>query len=204
MDEIGVRHDSCYSAYGRTLRLAIFCVQTETIGASVRVARPRLHDAWALCTARPLLIAAITLPLAVFVAAGAFDFRAEKQQVRHQALATATALAEHAQTVVETTELVLARVLDRVAGMDWAMIPSSPALHDFLMKLREDLPQIDSVFLVSPEGENVASILDGRTRLLQGGSRRKLWPIRQHAFPGPVGSGFNLHPDPSSRLERCV
>ena len=121
------------------------------------MARPRLHDAWALCTARPLLIAAITLPLAVFVAAGAFDFRAEKQQVRHQALATATALAEHAQTVVETTELVLARVLDRVAGMDWAMIPSSPALHDFLMKLREDLPQIDSVFLVSPEGENVAS-----------------------------------------------
>ena len=129
------------------------------------MARPRLHDAWALCTARPLLIAAITLPLAVFVAAGAFDFRAEKQQVRHQALATATALAEHAQTVVETTELVLARVLDRVAGMDWAMIPSSPALHDFLMKLREDLPQIDSVFLVSPEGENVAS------------TRSSRWPI---------------------------
>ncbi len=103
------------------------------------------------------LIAAITLPLAVFVAAGAFDFRAEAQQVRDQALATATALAEHAQTVVETTELVLARVLDRVAGMDWATIPSSPALHAFLLKLREDLPQIDSVFLVSPEGENVAS-----------------------------------------------
>ena len=121
------------------------------------MARLRLHDAWALFRARPLLIAAITLPLAVFVVAAAFDFRAEKQQVRLQALATSTALAEHAQTVMETTELVLARVLDRVAGMDWATISSSPELHDFLVRLREGLPQIDSVFLVSPEGDSAAS-----------------------------------------------
>ena len=106
---------------------------------------------------RPLLVAAIILPASVFVAAAAFDFRSERQQVRGEVLATSSALAEHAQTVVETTDLVLARVLDRVARMGWSEIGSSRDLHDFLQGLKQGLPQIESVFLVDPDGRYVAT-----------------------------------------------
>ena len=106
---------------------------------------------------RPLLIAAAIVPAAVFIVAAAFDFRTERQEVRDQIVATSTALAEHAQTVTETTDLVLARVLDRVAGMDWDVIRTSEELHRFLLQLQAGLPQIDSVFLVAPNGLNVAT-----------------------------------------------
>ena len=102
-------------------------------------------------------MAAIVVPLAIFAAAAAFDYRAERTEVRDQVLATSNALAEHAQTVVETTDLVLARVQDRAEGMDWPTIQSSAELHQFLLKLKEGLPQIESVFLVAPDGQNVAT-----------------------------------------------
>ena len=110
-----------------------------------------------LLSARPLLAAAIILPVTVFVTAAALDYRTQREEVRRQVLATATALAEHAQAVAETAELVLARALDHVAGMDWPSIQSSAELHGFLVKLREGLPQIDSVYLIDPSGAYVAS-----------------------------------------------
>ena len=121
------------------------------------MARLGIHRIAAGFAGRPLLIAAVVVPASVFIVAGAFDYRREHQEVRNQVLATSTALAEHAQTVIETTNLVLARLLDRLAGMDWDAIRQSEDLRRFLMAVKEGLPQLGSVFLVSPDGSDVVS-----------------------------------------------
>jgi signal transduction histidine kinase len=108
-------------------------------------------------SSRPLLAAAIVIPLVLFVTGAWFDYRAERKEVHEQMLVTSSALAEHAQKVVETADLVLDRVLDRVSGLDWATIAESDDLHLFMLRMRQRLPQIESIFLVDPNGGNVAT-----------------------------------------------
>ena len=81
----------------------------------------------------------------------------ERNRVRNDVLSTSAALAEHGQKVVETTDLVLARVLDRTSGMDWASIQSSQDLHDFIAQMRKELPQLESIYLIAPDGHTVAN-----------------------------------------------
>jgi signal transduction histidine kinase/CheY-like chemotaxis protein len=107
--------------------------------------------------ARPLLILAGLVPLLLFVSFAWFDYDAEVDRARDHVAQTADALAEHAQKVVETANLVLARVLDHVQGDDWATIGNSRDIHDFLVGLKNELPQLESVFLVSPTGLNAAT-----------------------------------------------
>jgi signal transduction histidine kinase/ActR/RegA family two-component response regulator len=107
--------------------------------------------------ARPLLLLAAAVPLLLLGGFAWFDDNAERNNARSHVAETTDALAEHAQKVVETANLVLARVLDHVHGRDWAAFGSSRETHDFLASLKQELPQIESVFLVSPDGVNVAS-----------------------------------------------
>ena len=73
-------------------------------------------------------------------------------------VATATnAIAEHAQTVVETVDLVIARVQDHIDRQSWASLATSRETHDFLDRLRRELPQVEAVFLVDPNGIIAAS-----------------------------------------------
>jgi signal transduction histidine kinase/ActR/RegA family two-component response regulator len=106
---------------------------------------------------RPLLVAAGLVPLLFFAAFAWFDYNTEVSRAREHVTETTDALAEHAQKVVETAELVLGRVLDHVQTMDWATIEHSPDVHQFLVQLKEELPQIESVFLAAPDGLNAAS-----------------------------------------------
>ena len=98
----------------------------------------------------------LVLPSVIFVAAAWYDYTAERASVRESVLSTSAALSEHGQKVVESADLVLARVLDRTSGMDWATIQTSPGLHDFIRDLREQLPQLESIFLVAPDGRTAA------------------------------------------------
>ena len=59
---------------------------------------------------RPALLVAALAPLLLFVGIAWFDYRLEVSRTREHAAATADALAEHAQKVVETVDLVLARI----------------------------------------------------------------------------------------------
>jgi two-component system NtrC family sensor kinase len=106
---------------------------------------------------RPLLLLSIVLPWLLFGAFALSDYRGHTEGAREQIGATTDALAEHAQTVVETADLALARVLDHVQDQDWQTIAGSAETHDFLLSLKQELPQLESVFLVSPAGINVAS-----------------------------------------------
>ena len=106
---------------------------------------------------RPLLAAVLVIPTAIFLAAAAFDYSSERKETEAQVLTTATALSEHAEKVFETTDLAIARVMDRIDGMSAAEITSSAELHSFLVELCSELPQFESMFIVSPEGINIAT-----------------------------------------------
>src|SRR3954452_2526013 len=106
---------------------------------------------------RPIVVFAILLPWLLFLGFVAYDYRVETSKAEAQIVATTDALAEHALTVVETADLALARVLDYIDDKDWQTITNSPDAHDFLVSLKQQLPQLESVFLVGPDGTNAAS-----------------------------------------------
>jgi two-component system NtrC family sensor kinase len=99
-----------------------------------------------------LQIACVVFPLLLFACLAWIDYRVELERTREDVLSTTSALAEHGQTVVETVDLVLQRVRDRVDGQEMAALAATPAMHDFLLGLVRDLPQLEAVYLIDPEG----------------------------------------------------
>jgi signal transduction histidine kinase/ActR/RegA family two-component response regulator len=106
---------------------------------------------------RPLRVACVVLPAALFGGLAWLDHGIEIARARESVANTTDAMAEHAVTVVQTIDLVLARVRDHIAGQDWSELASSRETHDFLARLKGEFPQIESVFLVGPDGINQAS-----------------------------------------------
>jgi hypothetical protein len=76
--------------------------------------------------AYPLQVACLVLPALLLVGLAWIDYQVELERTRNDVATTTNALAEHAQTVMETVELVLARVLDHIDRQDWATIAASP------------------------------------------------------------------------------
>jgi signal transduction histidine kinase/ActR/RegA family two-component response regulator len=103
-----------------------------------------------------MLVAAM-MPILLLIAFAWFDYVQVRSRARDHVLTTTGALAEHAQKVIETVDLTLARMLDHVDNEDWGTIAESREIHDFLYQLEEQLPQVQSAFLVGPDGLNAAS-----------------------------------------------
>ena len=127
-------------------------VTLQTAGAFVIA----LGKRWARA-ARPLQVASVVFPALLFCGLAWIDYRVEFERTREEVATTTDALAEHAQTVVETADLVLARVLDHIDRQDWATLATSPETHAFLTHLRNELPQVEAVFLVDANGILAAS-----------------------------------------------
>jgi len=104
-----------------------------------------------------LRVVAVAVPVTLLIVATWYDHMVVATRADEIAHAISSTLAEHASKVMDTGDLVLARVLDRVRGMDWATIGTSSEAHEFLDRLVEELPQVESVFLVDPEGRASAS-----------------------------------------------
>jgi two-component system, NtrC family, sensor kinase len=104
-----------------------------------------------------LRIACVVLPALLFLGLAWVDYRVELARTRNDVVTATNALAEHARTVAETVDLVIARVLDHIGRQDWASIAASPETHEFLDHLRHELPQVEAVFLVDPNGLVAAS-----------------------------------------------
>jgi signal transduction histidine kinase/CheY-like chemotaxis protein len=104
-----------------------------------------------------LLALSIALPMALFAGAAWYDRQSELDRAQDYVTMTTSTLAEHAQAVIETVDLVLARVADHVGEQSWEEVRASRPLHDFLAGLREGLPQVESVFLVDRGGFIAAS-----------------------------------------------
>ncbi len=103
---------------------------------------------------------AIIMPALLFLAASWYDYEQITAAARRRVMATADAMAEHAQKVLETNQLVLSAVAERVRGLEWDEIRRSEALHDYLVRITAQLPQLESTFLVDPDGRIAASSRD--------------------------------------------
>lgn len=112
---------------------------------------------WRRSWRRPLLVTSVLAPSIIFVSAAWYDYVAEKREMENQIRATTATLAEHAQAIFETTQLVLGRMIDRSAGMTADEIAQSATLHSFMVQMSDDLPQIGSIFFVSKDGFNTAT-----------------------------------------------
>jgi two-component system NtrC family sensor kinase len=115
-----------------------------------------LGDLW-IRTAYPLQAACIVLPAILFVGLARVDYQIERDHVQEDVATTSAALAEHAQTVVQTADLVLGRVLEHIGTMDWRDLADTRATHDFLVHLQRQLPQVEAVYLIDPNGILAAS-----------------------------------------------
>ncbi len=104
-----------------------------------------------------LRIACVVLPAVLFCGLAWIDYRIELERTRNDVRTAANALAGHARTVVETADLVIDRVLEHIGSQDWGTLANSLETHEFLDRLRHDLPQVEAVYLVDPNGVLAAS-----------------------------------------------
>jgi signal transduction histidine kinase len=107
--------------------------------------------------ARPLRIACIVLPALLFGGLAWVDYWVELERTRVDVITSTNAVAEHARTVVQTADLVISRVLNQIDRQDWPTLATTLATHEFLDRLRRELPQIEAVYLIDPEGMIAAS-----------------------------------------------
>ena len=108
-------------------------------------------------SSRLLFAGSILIPAALFAGAAWLDYQATLTRAREYVVTTTNALAEQTQEALQTASAILARTLDHIDGMDWQTIGRSREVHDFLAKIDRELPLVQSVFLVDPEGYNSAS-----------------------------------------------
>ena len=106
---------------------------------------------------RVLIIGSVLIPALMFVAVAWIDYRATEARARAYVVVATDALAEQTKQALQTANLVLARTLDHVQGMDWPAIDHSHEMHDFLAGIVRELPLVQSIFLVDPQGFNSAS-----------------------------------------------
>jgi signal transduction histidine kinase len=106
---------------------------------------------------RSLALLCIGIPAVLFGAAAWYDHEVSLRAAREQVSSTADALAEHARTVLSSAELVLDRAADRIGGASYDSLAASSWLHDHLLRIARELPEVESVFVVDPSGHIAAS-----------------------------------------------
>ena len=123
-----------------------------------------------------LLVATIGVPLLLFAGAAWLSHRDAYRAAWERIARIDDTVGEHAIRVFQTHELVLDRIADRTADMDWPAIRQSHELYLFLRQIREGSPQISRVGLVEPD-RRIALTDEGRARLAEA---LPLW-TRAHA-----------------------
>jgi signal transduction histidine kinase/ActR/RegA family two-component response regulator len=111
----------------------------------------------ARASSRVLIIGSVLIPALMFVAVAWVDYRATEARAREYVVVTTDALAEQTKQALQTANLILARTLDHVDGMEWPAIDHSREVHNFLAGMVRELPLVQSIFLVDPQGFNSVS-----------------------------------------------
>ncbi len=109
-----------------------------------------LAGAKSLRTMRAWLVVSLVVPLLLFLAAACYDRSAILHGAKDRLRATNDALSAHAEAVLETASLALSLQLDAVKNLDWASIGQSSAVHQFLVGLDRQLPQVELGLLCRP------------------------------------------------------
>ncbi len=121
-------------------------------------AAPQQPPAAALPAAiRLLLVAAVLIPLAIFVAASYANYRVIEGEVHLRASRGADVVREHALRAFAVYELILDQVQRHAAGRPWSALERSRELHEFLRALDDHSEETSSVFVLGPEGRRWVS-----------------------------------------------
>lgn len=103
--------------------------------------------------------AAIGVPLIILVVTGFFSFRQSTREAELRAERTVQALSEHALRTFRAHDLVIRAVDAHIQGWDWNTINASRELHEFFKGLIEDANDINTIFVVGPNGRDGNSSL---------------------------------------------
>jgi two-component system NtrC family sensor kinase len=99
-----------------------------------------------------LLVASVMAPMALF-SLGAWESHDQLyESAESKVVRQAANLNEHTDKVLETQELLLQQAHHLIRGQSWAAIRDSRPLWEALRKLVAEMPQVDALFLVEPDG----------------------------------------------------
>ena len=101
---------------------------------------------------RLLLVASVMVPIFLFCGAAWENRRQIIHEAELSARKTVAGLHEHAEKVLETQELILTQIEQRLRGMSWDEIEHSAALHRELQDIEHRFPQIFAIWLSDPAG----------------------------------------------------
>jgi two-component system, NtrC family, sensor kinase len=107
-----------------------------------------------------LLAGAVLIPALVFSLAAWNDFQDAMERAEINAERVAITLEEHTAKVMESNELILNRVLERIEGLDWQAVRSRQnELHTFLRQIADESKQVSNILLIDPDGNPVVQAL---------------------------------------------
>ena len=114
----------------------------------VRWFAPSWTDRWLI----GLIVASLMVPPAYYGLVAYQSRVATLSAADRQLVGIVKLLREHVQKVFDTDELVI-KLVDRLtAGLSWEEIAHSERLHLLLKQLDEQLPQVNGIYLVAPDG----------------------------------------------------
>ena len=146
--------------------------------------RIRSFFAWDLRWHLLLIAASIVVPLGAFAFVAWQDWLAVVSDSERDVSQTADTEREHALNVLETDQLVIRLVDERIRSMSWDEIASSRPLHEYLVDLRLHYPQLQAIGIVDANGFVRSSSLAFPLRTVRESTR---WDFFQKARDGDEG-----------------
>ena len=124
------------------------------------MAAPAAGHRAALARLRAVIVLAILLPTAAFVAVASYLYHEEFRDARLRLDRSARIAQEHALKLLETNEMLLQRMLDLLGNApDAEVLARSDDLHVRLQQMAADLPQVQGLFV---QGADSRSLLNSR------------------------------------------
>ena len=119
--------------------------------------RSQVATSWTDRWLTGLIVASLVLPPA-FCGLVAYQSRvATFAAADQQLVGTVKLLREHVEKVFDTDELVIEQVDRLTAGLSWDEVAHSEAVHLQLKRLDDQLPQVNGIYLVAPNGTIASS-----------------------------------------------
>jgi two-component system NtrC family sensor kinase len=128
---------------------------TATLGGPIASHDGKQH---AIQRLRSVTIAALVLPVLLFVVISALLYRQQFRDARQTLEGHSRIAQEHALKLLETNEMLLERMLDLVDDVsDEQLLARSEELHRRLKAMSESLPQVRALFINGADSRSLAS-----------------------------------------------
>ena len=105
-----------------------------------------------LVALRVVLAASVLVPALLFAVTAWLDRRETVRTAENTLRISAAMLEEHTAKIVEGQELIIARIDDRLRGLDWDAIATSADIHGFVQHLASQYEQIQTITLIDDKG----------------------------------------------------